>query len=71
MHLYPYNNVFYFRWQWKTERERVTLPTLFTEADRFSFATPSPDDIVMKAQSQSRSFLNTTVRQTKAGSPRL
>jgi len=58
------------RWQWKTERESVILPTLFTEPDRFSFATPSPDDIIMKAQSQSRSFLN-TARQTKAGSPRL
>ncbi len=63
-------NIFCFRWKWKTERESVTLPSLFTEPDRFSFATPSPDDIVMKAQSQSRSFLN-TARQNKAGSPRL
>jgi len=53
------------RWRWKTKRDKIVLPTLFLEDGRFKFDEPSPDDVVLKAQTQSKSFLS----RAKTASP--
>jgi len=53
------------RWRWKNKREKVILPALFLDQNRFMFDQPSPDDVVLKAQTQSKSFLS----RAKTASP--